>query len=67
VEIEVRVEKYNGILKNDNMKIATLKPKESFTVRISGKELNVVKFSGMTEPLEDKLKRLILKRAIESI
>ncbi len=66
-EIDVKVEKYNGILRYDNKKIALLKPGESFSIRISGRELRVVKLKGIKEPIEKKLERLIMKRTAQNL
>jgi NAD+ kinase len=60
--IEVEVVKYNGQLRYDGEVIKTLKPKDSFRVRVSEKELKIVRFKKRREELARKLDRIIRSR-----
>ncbi len=60
--IEIEVVKYNGKLRYDGKEIRTLKPGDSFRVRVSEKELKIVRFNGKREALAKKLDRIIRSR-----
>ncbi len=61
-EVEVQIEKYNAYLRYDGNNIALLKPKDTFRIKCSDRELRLVKFKGMGEKFGDKLKRVIESR-----
>ena len=60
--IEIEVVKYNGQLRYDGEVIKTLKPGDSFKVRVSEKELKIVRFKKRREELARKLDRIIRSR-----
>jgi NAD+ kinase len=60
--LEIEIIKYNGLLRYDGIDIAELKPGDSFRVRISEKELKIVRVKGKTEDLAKKLDRIIRSR-----
>lgn len=62
--IEIEVVKYHATLRYDGAEIAKLKPGDTFRVRISNKELKVVRIDGMSEPLSQKLDRIIRSRMV---
>lgn len=66
-EITIVIEKYEGVLKSDNKRIAVLKPGDSFSIRMSDSDLRIVRFPGLEEPLHKKLKRLIMSKAVEHL
>lgn len=61
-QIEVEVTKYRGRLRYDGMEIGVLRPGESFRVRLSDKELNVIRFRKRREGFGRKLERIIESR-----
>lgn len=61
-ELEVEIVKYEGVLGYDFNKIATLKEGDKFTIGLSDKKINVVRFKGRRESLSDKLERKIKGR-----
>jgi NAD+ kinase len=64
-KIEIRVAKYVGILDADGKKIAELKPGEKFDVRLSTRELRVVRFPDRRESMASKLDRIIRSRMVK--
>lgn len=60
--IEIEVVKYSGQLRYDGEVIKTLKPRDSFKVRVSEKELKIVRFKKRREELARKLDRIIRSR-----
>lgn len=60
--IEIVIVKYKGQLRYDGEVIATLKPKDAFRVRVSQKELKIVRFKKRREDLARKLDRIIRSR-----
>lgn len=60
--IEVEIIKYNGRLRYDGMEIGIIKPGERFRVRLSGKELKIVRLNGLKESFGAKLERIIKSR-----
>ncbi len=65
--IEIEVVKYNGKLEYDGMSIATLKTGEKFSVRLSEKELRIVRFPSRKEEMASKLERIIQSRTVRSL
>lgn len=63
--LEIEVTKYRGILRCDGTDCGTMKPGDKFTVRISKKELKIVRFKGMREELATKLDRIIRSRMLK--
>ncbi len=61
-EIEIEVVKYGGVLRYDGNDIGRLKPGEKFRVRMSDKELSIVRFKSRREELAKKLDRIIRSR-----
>ena len=66
-KIEVEVVKYVGILDVDGKKVAELKPGERFAVRLSKRELRVVRFPSRRESTASKLDRIIRSRMVRGI
>lgn len=60
--IEIEVIKYHGVLRYDGVEIKGLKPGDSFRVRVSQKELKIVRFNNKRETLARKLDRIIKSR-----
>ena len=65
--ILVKVVKYRGALEYDGMRIATLVPGKSFEVRLSDKDLSVVRLQGMREGMASKLGRIISSRMVRDL
>jgi NAD+ kinase len=61
-EIEIEIVKYEGILGYDFTQIAKVKEGDKFTIKLSNKKINVVRFRGRRESLADKLERKIKNR-----
>ncbi len=63
-EIEIVIVKYNGELRYDGMTIGKLRPGSSFRVRLSNRQLNVVRFKDarLRENFGAKLERIIRSR-----
>ncbi len=61
-QIEIEVVKYTGRLRYDGMEIGKLKPGDSFTVRLSKKEVDVIRFKRYREGFGAKLERIIRSR-----
>lgn len=61
-EIEIEVVKYRGKLRYDGLEIGLLKPGDKFRVKLSDKELNVVRFKEFRESFGAKLERIIESR-----
>ncbi|MDE1851578.1 MAG: NAD(+)/NADH kinase [Candidatus Micrarchaeota archaeon] len=64
-ELEIEISKYSGILRCDGTEIGRLKKGDSFRVRLSKKELNIVRFKDRYEKLADKLERVIVSRMVK--
>jgi len=64
-KIEIEVVKYTGTLRYDGAEIARLKPGDRFTVKLSGKKINAVRFRGRSESFADKLERKIRARLLK--
>ncbi len=60
--IEIEVVKYNGVLRYDGIEIKLLKPGDKFRVRVSKRELRIVRLDGRREELARKLDRIIRSR-----
>ena len=60
--IEIEVVKYNGVLRYDGIEIKLLKPGDKFRVRVSKRELRIVRLEGRREELARKLDRIIRSR-----
>ncbi len=60
--IEIEIVKYNGLLRYDGTEIAELKPGDSFRVRVSEKELKIVRVKSKIEDLARKLDRIVRSR-----
>lgn len=60
--IEIEVVKYNGVLRYDGIEIKLLKPGGKFRVRVSKRELKIVRLDGRREELARKLDRIISSR-----
>ncbi len=60
--IEIEIVKYNGLLRYDGADIKELKPGDRFRVRVSEKELKIVRLKGKGESLAKKLDRIIRSR-----
>jgi len=60
--IEIEVVKYRGMLRYDGSDIGQLSPGGSFRVRVSKRELKIVRFSARREELAKKLDRIIRSR-----
>ncbi len=60
--IEIEIVKYNGVLRYDGIEIKKLRPGESFRVRVSQKELKILRFNSKREGLAKKLDRIIRSR-----
>ena len=65
--IEIEIVKYNGLLDYDSVRIAELKPGDTFDVRLSDKELKVVRFNKKREGLAAKLERIITSRMVKDL
>ncbi len=65
--IEIELAKYNGVLDYDGMRIAELKPGDSFRVRLSDKELRIIRFKDKKESLATKLDRIITSRMVKEL
>ncbi len=65
--IEIELVKYNGILDYDGMRIAEIKPGEKINVRLSAKELKVIRFNERKESLARKLDRIITSRMVKEL
>lgn len=61
-EIEIEVVKYDGMLRYDGIEIARLRPGESFRVRLSKKQLDIVRLGDVREEFGEKLGRIIRSR-----
>lgn len=61
-EIEIEIVKYKGRLRYDGINIGLLKPGSRFRVRLSDKELRVVRFKERRESFGEKLERVIRSR-----
>ncbi len=61
-EIEIEIVKYKGKLRYDGIELGTLSAGERFRVRLSEKELNIIRFKGMREGFGKKLERIISSR-----
>jgi NAD+ kinase len=57
--IEIELQKYPGILRYDNSNAGRLSKGDSFRVRLSSKQLYVVRINGFRESFSNKLDRLI--------
>ncbi len=66
-KIVVKVVKYPGVLEYDGMKIATVTPGKSFSVKLSDRDLRIVKLEGREEKMSDKLERVIRSRMIKDL
>ncbi|MDE1823676.1 MAG: NAD(+)/NADH kinase [Candidatus Micrarchaeota archaeon] len=64
-ELEIEISKYSGILRSDGTEIGKLHKGGSFRVRLSKKELNIVRFRQRREKLADKLERVIVSRMVK--
>ncbi len=64
-ELEIEVVKYHGILRYDGTDVGKIKPKQRFRVKMSHKELRVVRFKGKKEDFADKLERIIKSRMLK--
>lgn len=62
MEIEIEIVKYTGRLRYDGREVGVLKPGESFRVRLSDKELNIIRFKKFREEFGKKLERIIRSR-----
>ena len=60
--IEIEIIKYRGVLRYDNSDIGQLKPGDTFRVRVSAKELKILRFNDKREALAKKLDRIIKNR-----
>ncbi len=65
--IEVMVEKGSGLLKCDNKVVARLSKGGRFSVGMSDREVRVIRLNGAAEPTRRKLKRLIMRKAVDSV
>jgi NAD+ kinase len=65
--IEIELSKYNGILDYDGMRIAELKPGDKLAVRLSERELKIVRFEKRKESLANKLERIITSRMVKEL
>jgi NAD+ kinase len=63
--IEVEIVKYQGVLGFDNTIISKVVKGDKFTVRLSNKKINVVRFKEIDEGLADKLERRIRSRMVK--
>lgn len=61
-ELEVEIAKYRGKLRCDGEDLGILGSGDSFRVRLSDKELNIVRFRGKKEDFGYKLERIIRSR-----
>ncbi len=61
-EIEIEVVKYKGRLRYDGIEIGTLGTGNSFRIRLSKKELNIIRFGKRREEFGSKLRRIIESR-----
>lgn len=64
-ELEIEIAKYSGILRCDGTQVARLRKGDRFRVRLSKKELKVVRFKQRHEKLADKLERVIVSRMVK--
>lgn len=60
--IGIEIVKYRGVLIYDGTEIGTIRPGERFTVRMSDRQLRIVRLAGRAEPLARKLDRIIRSR-----
>jgi NAD+ kinase len=65
--IVVKVVKYRGALEYDGMRISTLAPGRSFEVRLSDRDLSIVRLQGMQEGMASKLERIISSRMVRDL
>ncbi len=63
--IRIQLVKYNGILDYDGVRIAKLGPGDSFDVRLSKRELKIVRFPGLKESVAAKLDRIITSKMVK--
>ncbi len=63
--IEVDIVKYSGTLEYDGEEISVLGPGSSFSVKLSERELKVVRFPSRKEGVASKLDRIIKNRIVE--
>ncbi len=61
-QIEIVIVKYKGKLRYDGKEIGILRPRESFRVKLSDKELNIIRLRGRREGFGEKLERIIGSR-----
>lgn len=64
-QIEIEIIKYNGRLRYDGIEVATLHPGDTFAVKLSEKELNVIRFKKYREEFGAKLERIIRSRMVK--
>lgn len=64
-ELEVKIVKYTGMLICDGKKVATVRPGDSFRIRLSNKKINMVRFKGRKVHFSERLERKIRSRMIK--
>lgn len=62
--VEIEIVKYGGVLVYDGQKIGQLVPGNRFSVKVSNKELKMVRFKDRRESLARKLDRIIRSRML---
>ncbi len=60
--IEIEIIKYKGLLIEDGIRLNELKPGDFFRVKVSAKELKILRFNSKREALARKLDRIIKSR-----
>ncbi len=64
-ELEIEVVKYGGTLRYDSSTVSKISEGDKVRIRMSGKELKIVRFRGRTEEFADKLERIIKGRMVK--
>ncbi|MEM0094429.1 MAG: hypothetical protein QXF41_00380 [Candidatus Micrarchaeaceae archaeon] len=66
-KIEIDLLRYTGMLRYDGIDIGMLRPGGKFTVSLSNKSIDIIKFPNRYEKFDDKLEKIVKSRLVKEL
>ncbi|MEM0201590.1 MAG: hypothetical protein QW549_00780 [Candidatus Micrarchaeaceae archaeon] len=66
-KLEIEIMRYTGMLRYDGINIGAIKPGKKFTVSLSNKNINIIKFPKRYESFEHKLEKIVSSRLVKEL